>query len=194
MDKNKRWCTYMSKRGYVNGYSKTEADRLSVQAGKLNEILYGDIVYPPGSLVLEAGCGVGAQTSEIAKNSPGAGIISVDISRDSLLAAQKSAVSAGNMGAEHLNCDIFSLPFAEKSFDHIFVCFVLEHLVSPKDALSCLLRLLKPGGQLLLLKGIMDQPSFIRKVLMQKETLIALFLFRQRPVEMHLLAEDFILF
>ncbi|MBP2133962.1 hypothetical protein J2128_001928 [Methanomicrobium sp. W14] len=44
-------------KSYVHGYSDNEAKRLSVQAKTLNKILYGDITYPPGSLVLEAGCG-----------------------------------------------------------------------------------------------------------------------------------------
>jgi SAM-dependent methyltransferase len=143
----------MSKQVYVHGYSKTEADRLSVQADTLNEILYGDTVYPPGSLVLEAGCGVGAQTGIIAKNSPGAKIISVDISRESLAAARKKADADGNSYAEYLNCDIFGLPFPEKLFDAIFVCFVLEHLQNPGSAVSSLLKLLKPGGTMTVIEG-----------------------------------------
>jgi len=149
----------MSERSYVHGYSESEAKRLSVQAETLNELLYGDTVYPPGSLVLEAGCGVGAQTSIIATNSPGARIISIDISGESLAAARKKAIAGKNTGAEHLKCDIFSIPFAECSFDHIFVCFVLEHLHDPKEALVCLLRLLKPGGTMTVIEG--DHGSYV---------------------------------
>jgi len=143
----------MSERSYVHGYSESEAKRLSVQAETLNELLYGDTVYPPGSLVLEAGCGVGAQTSIIATNSPGARIISIDISGESLAAARKKAIAGKNTGTEHLKCDIFSIPFAECSFDHIFVCFVLEHLHDPREALVCLLRLLQPGGTMTVIEG-----------------------------------------
>jgi len=32
--------------------------------------------------------------------------------------------------------DIYNLPFQPESFDHIFVCFVLEHLPRPGDALN----------------------------------------------------------
>ena len=32
--------------------------------------------------------------------------------------------------------DIFHLPFRPESFDHIFVCFVLEHLPQPVEALA----------------------------------------------------------
>ena len=43
---------------YVHGYSNKEALRLADQADTLTEILHSDTVYPPGSKVLEAGCGV----------------------------------------------------------------------------------------------------------------------------------------
>ena len=49
--------------------------------------------------------------------------------------------------------DIFDLPFDEKSFDHIFVCFVLEHLPNPIDALQCLKPLLKKGGSITVIEG-----------------------------------------
>ncbi|MEU6235421.1 methyltransferase type 11, partial [Kitasatospora sp. NPDC047058] len=48
--------------GYVHGYSTTEAQRLGDQANTLAELLHGGTAYPAGSRVLEAGCGVGAQT------------------------------------------------------------------------------------------------------------------------------------
>jgi SAM-dependent methyltransferase len=142
----------MSKTGYVHGYSESESARLSVQAATLNELLYGDTSYPAGSLVLEAGCGTGAQTPVIMKNSPGASIVSIDISLQSLADAKKKTFSKEE-AAEYLNCDIFGLPFAENSFDHIFVCFVLEHLHDPAGALSSLMGVLKPGGTITVIEG-----------------------------------------
>jgi len=55
---------------YVHGYSSREALRLADQADTLTEILHSGTAYPSGSRVLEAGCGVGAQTVALAKNSP----------------------------------------------------------------------------------------------------------------------------
>lgn len=46
---------------YVHGYHDRENERLHDQAGTLVELLHADTAYPPRSLVLEAGCGVGAQ-------------------------------------------------------------------------------------------------------------------------------------
>ena len=48
---------------YVHGYSQWESERLRDQAGTLAELLHRDTHYPAGRKVLEAGCGVGAQTT-----------------------------------------------------------------------------------------------------------------------------------
>jgi cyclopropane fatty-acyl-phospholipid synthase-like methyltransferase len=55
---------------YVHGYSAKENTRLADQATTLTELLHADTRYRAGSLVLEAGCGVGAQTVILAGNSP----------------------------------------------------------------------------------------------------------------------------
>jgi ubiquinone/menaquinone biosynthesis C-methylase UbiE len=55
---------------YVHGYDPRENLRLRDQASTLVELLHSDTVYPAGSSVLEAGCGVGAQTITLASNSP----------------------------------------------------------------------------------------------------------------------------
>jgi SAM-dependent methyltransferase len=49
--------------------------------------------------------------------------------------------------------DIFHLPFGKEQFDHIFVCFVLEHLADPRGALEHLRPLLKNGGSLTVIEG-----------------------------------------
>jgi SAM-dependent methyltransferase len=49
--------------------------------------------------------------------------------------------------------DVFDLPFPEKTFDHVFVCFVLEHLSWPLDAIASLISRLKPGGTFTVIEG-----------------------------------------
>ena len=134
-----------SKTTYVHGYGTREQVRLQDQAATLVDLLHHDTCFPPGSRVLEAGCGNGAQTLTIARNSPGAGIVSVDISAESLAEAAARVEAAGLSNVEFHQVDIFSLPFAPASFDHVFVCFVLEHLERPVEALVALGTLLKPG-------------------------------------------------
>jgi protein-L-isoaspartate O-methyltransferase len=138
---------------YVHGYAAAEARRLQDQAGTLAELLHGDTLYPPGAKVLEAGCGVGAQTVLLGQNSPGAQITSVDVSEASLAGAARAARDAGLTNVAFRQADIFSLPFSPGSFDHVFVCFVLEHLPEPGRALTALTRVLKPGGTITVIEG-----------------------------------------
>jgi SAM-dependent methyltransferase len=139
--------------GYVHGYDPREQERLADQAGTLVELLHHDTGYPAGSTVLEAGCGVGAQTVTLAAHSPGARITSVDISAASVAEARRRVEAAGLTNVELQQADIFALPFAAGSFDHVFVCFVLEHLPRPVEALRILLALLRPGGTLTVIEG-----------------------------------------
>jgi ubiquinone/menaquinone biosynthesis C-methylase UbiE len=138
---------------YVHGYNARESARLMDQAATLSEILHGDTIYPAGSRVLEAGCGVGAQTIILAGNNPEVKFTSVDLSEESLLAARKRVASAGFTNVKFHRADIFHLPYGDGDFDHVFVCFVLEHLPKPEDALRCLQRVLKPGGTLTVIEG-----------------------------------------
>ena len=138
---------------YVHGYSGREGERLVDQANTLTALLHADTFYPAGSVVLEAGCGVGAQTHALADRSPGATIVSVDVSRESLTVARERIRSAGLTNVRFHQADVYALPFAAESFDHVFVCFVLEHLSRPNEALASLRRLLKTGGTMTVIEG-----------------------------------------
>jgi SAM-dependent methyltransferase len=104
-------------------------------------------------MVLEAGCGVGAQTVTLARRSPNARFTSIDVSADSIAEAKRRADRGGLTNVEFRQADIFALPFDTESFDHVFVCFVLEHLSQPVEALAILNRLLRPGGTITVIEG-----------------------------------------
>jgi len=138
---------------YVHGYSERETERLADQANALTHLLHHDTSYPPGSRVLECGCGTGAQTVFLAAGSPDAQIVSVDVSPASLDRARARVEAAGFRNVTFRVADLFHLPFAEASFHHVFVCFVLEHLTDPIKALRCLARMLRPGGSITVIEG-----------------------------------------
>lgn len=140
-------------RSYVHGRSDRESARLHDQASGLGFLLHEGIRYPAGSTVLEAGCGVGAQTVLLAANSPGAHFVSIDISEDSLARAQERASEAGLPNVTFRQADIANLPFPAESFDHAFVCFTLEHLPDPVQALKNLKAVLRPGGTITVTEG-----------------------------------------
>ena len=128
---------------YVHGYHERESERLLDQAGSLVDLLHHDTAYPAGSRVLEAGCGVGAQTVTLAARSPQARFTSIDLSEETLEEARRRVSGSDNV--EFRQADIFDLPFEPGSFDHVFVCFVLEHLAEPVAALERLKAMLRPG-------------------------------------------------
>jgi len=138
---------------YVHGYTTRENLRLQDQASTLVELLHADTFYPAGSRVLEAGCGVGAQTVTLAGKSPDAKIDAVDISSASVTEAKSTVEAAGFSNVHFHQGDIFNLPFRPESFDHIFVCFVLEHLPQPIEALTALKKLLKVEGTITVIEG-----------------------------------------
>src|SRR5262245_40334887 len=109
---------------YVHGYDARESERLHDQAGTLVELLHGDTAYPAGARVLEAGCGVGAQTVTLSARSPEARFTSIDLSEETL----EQARAHGLPNVDLQRADILDLPFEPASFDHVFVCFVLEHM------------------------------------------------------------------
>jgi ubiquinone/menaquinone biosynthesis C-methylase UbiE len=138
---------------YVHGYDQKENIRLQDQATTLSELLHHDTVYPAHDRILEPGCGVGAQTISLARNSPDSQFISIDISERSIARAKNKIEAEGLKNVTFQQGDIFKLPFKPESFDHIFVCFVLEHLVHPDDALITLKSLLKVGGTMTVIEG-----------------------------------------
>ncbi len=140
-------------RGYVHGYDPRESERLRDQAGALVELLHADTGYPAGSAVLEAGCGTGAQTVTLARNSPGASITSIDLSAVSLAEAKARVAATGLTNVQFRQADLFALPFGPESFDHVFVCFVLEHVARPDEALAALKAVLRPGGTITVIEG-----------------------------------------
>ncbi|GAA2797882.1 methyltransferase domain-containing protein [Kitasatospora aburaviensis] len=140
--------------GYVHGYSEAEARRLGDQANTLAELLHAGTAYPPGSRVLEVGCGVGAQTVHLLGSNPGMHLTAIDVSADSLAQARaRVAALAPGAQVDWHHGDLHRLPFVDGSFDHLFVCFVLEHLADPPAALTALHRVLKPGGTITVVEG-----------------------------------------
>ncbi|OOG23214.1 SAM-dependent methyltransferase [Thioalkalivibrio denitrificans] len=138
---------------YVHGYDPKEQTRLQDQAMTLVDLLHSDTAYPPGSQILEAGCGVGAQTVTLARNSPRASIVAMDISETSLAEARHRVMLEGLTNVRFQRGDILDLPFDPGSFDHVFVCFVLEHLKEPGLALQNLKACLRPGGTITVIEG-----------------------------------------
>ena len=138
---------------YVHGYSERETERLYDQAGSVRHLIHHELRYPPGAKVLEAGCGVGAQTVTLAQNSPEAYFYAVDWAGKSLELARDAVTRQEITNVEFCEADLFDLPFEASYFDHLFVCHLLEHQVEPVSALTAIRTHLKPGGTVTVFEG-----------------------------------------
>jgi SAM-dependent methyltransferase len=96
-----------------------------------------------GSLVLDAGCGMGRYLRVVAE--AGASAVGMDLSR-AVEAARD--LTAEWPGVSVVQGDLLRLPFAEGAFDHIYSLGVLDHTPDPRRAFLGLARLLKPGGRI----------------------------------------------
>ena len=138
---------------YVHGYSDYEANRLHDQADSLADLLHYDSVWEKGSIILEAGCGIGAQTKIVAPKNRNSKFVSIDIALKSLEQAKIIANTNKINNVEFQQADIFELPFDDEYFDHIFLSYLLEHIPNPIDALIKLKKVLKKEGTITVIEG-----------------------------------------
>ena len=157
--------TMVLRQDYVHGYHAQEGHRLQDQAQTLADLLHADTRFPTGSRVLELGCGVGAQTVELLARNPSIELTCIDRSAASLRTAGERLQGHGTAQVRLLQADLYDLPEADgllqaASYDHVVVCFVLEHLNAPADALDRARRLLRPGGTLTVIEGDHGSTAF----------------------------------
>jgi len=138
---------------YVHGYGDREVQRLNEQSLILEELLHSGTSYLPGDRVLEVGCGVGAQTAILARRNPGINLTSIDISESYVEQARRTINEQGYKMVTIKQDDIYNHHLEAGSFDHIFVCFLLEHLGDPPLALEIMKNLLRKGGTLTIIEG-----------------------------------------
>lgn len=106
-----------------------------------------------GTKVIDVGCGAGRHSFEAYRR--GADVIAFDQNAadlndvDEILQAMKDQgeVPAGAM-AEAVKGDALELPYADGSFDCVIASEILEHVPEDDRAITELVRVLKPGGEL----------------------------------------------
>ncbi len=139
---------------YVHGYSQQEAQRLADQASTVAEYLHYDSIWEEESRILEVGCGVGAQTEIIAQANPKSQFVSIDISANSLEIARAKIEEQQIQNVEFRLQDARKMSKEKDGlFDHVFICFLLEHLSTPVELLKALKHLIKPGGTITVIEG-----------------------------------------
>ncbi len=107
-----------------------------------------------GQTVLDLAGGTGDLAGRFASQVGGGGhVVLADINASMLRQGRRRLIDGGAAGNFSIaQVDAETLPFADASFDCITIAFGLRNLTEKETALASMLRVLKPGGKLMILE------------------------------------------
>ena len=97
-----------------------------------------------GVNILELGCGTGQLSLFLARGNRK--IYGVDISNSSLKMGEEFRKKSQLENVFFMRMDLFDLKFKENYFDYIISNGVLHHTINPEEGFKSLVKVLKPGG------------------------------------------------
>ncbi|WP_016873707.1 class I SAM-dependent methyltransferase [Chlorogloeopsis fritschii PCC 9212] len=104
------------------------------------------VIETKGKVILDAGCGTGYKSLVLAEANPGAKIVGVDISEESVKLARQRLSHHGHDDAEFYVLPIEELPKLDRQFDYINCDELLYLFSEPSIALQAMKAVLKPQG------------------------------------------------
>ena len=105
------------------------------------------------ALILDMATGTAEVPMEICKHHPGAKVVGVDFSPKMLDIGHQKVTSRGLLGRIHLSLgDGRQLPVQSGCFDAATIAFGIRNIEERDQALAEFNRILKPGGQLLIME------------------------------------------
>ncbi len=137
------------------------ADDNTEQVSEADRAIYRSMieltVTSPVGALLDIGCGRGQLLKLLASRAQR--VVGVDIDAEARQIARAELMLSGVPGCTLRKGDMYRLPFDDAEFDTIILDDVLGSAASPVKALIEARRLLKPGGRLLLLLSLRQQPA-----------------------------------
>jgi len=116
----------------------------------------------PGARVLDLCGGTGDLSLVVARRSPGVGVVCCDFSHPMLaLASAKFRRRGVESRCAAVEADGLRLPFRPESFDAVTVAFGVRNLADLETGMRETLRVLKPGGKLVVLEFSHPTSRFI---------------------------------
>lgn len=137
-------------------HEQWEADYLNADLNRFYDRVFDRIIQTlaptPGQTLLDAGCGYCFHAVRLARS--GLQVTGVDFSE---VALRQSAATIERAGlSERIRvqaADLLNLPFSNETFDYVHCWGVLMHVPQIEVALNELIRVLKPGGMLVLMEN-----------------------------------------
>ena len=127
--------------GVAKNYDKAN-DLLSFGSARIWRKQVAKLVNPQsGQTILDLAAGTGA--SSVAFLKPGVRVVAADFSNGMLEEGRRR-----HPGIDFVFADATNLPFQEAEFDTVTISFGLRNVENTEAALSEMLRVLKPGGKL----------------------------------------------
>jgi len=105
---------------------------------------------PPQALVLDAGCGTGALTFELASKRPDVTIIGVNIAHNQLASAEAYRRQISEKRTLFSCQDYHHLAFPDELFDVVIFCESYIHSYDKRMLMEEVFRVLKQGGEIVL--------------------------------------------
>ncbi len=139
---------YWDKRS--EGFSCSVREEAEYRGASEAEKLISNANLRPGSNVLDIGCGPGYFTMILSEY--GMDVTGIDYSDEMLVQARKNADSLG-VKAKFLKMDASDLEFVDETFDAVVSRNVLWNLERPEQAYREMMRVLIPGGNLVVYDG-----------------------------------------
>ncbi|MBN8429717.1 bifunctional demethylmenaquinone methyltransferase/2-methoxy-6-polyprenyl-1,4-benzoquinol methylase UbiE [Microbulbifer salipaludis] len=139
----------------------------------------------PGQTILDIAGGTGDLTARFSRIvGPTGKVVLADINESMLKVGRDRLLDRGIAGnVETVQADAQYLPFPDNTFDCITIAFGLRNVTDKDLALRSMLRVLKPGGRLLVLEFSKPQSKLLEKVYDQ-------YSFRLLPFMGKLVADD----
>ncbi|MXW12867.1 MAG: methyltransferase domain-containing protein [Synechococcus sp. SB0662_bin_45] len=102
---------------------------------------------PPGSRVLDVGCGIGGSARILARDY-GFDVLGISISSQQI--ARARALTPAHLPCRFAVMDALAMPMADGCFDAVWTVEAAPHIANKQCFANELLRLLKPGGRLVM--------------------------------------------
>lgn len=147
--------------------SKNYFDEIAGSWDQIRETLFSNNVrvvaartadIKPGAVAADIGAGTGFITEELIRH--GVRVIAVDQSAEMLNQMKMRFGDSG--GIEYRVGDSSALPIGDQSVDYVFANMYLHHVEYPAAAITEMVRVLKPGGKLVITDADEHSYEFLR--------------------------------
>ena len=145
-------------------WEKGDFTRIAASMRDSGEALVNSIGIAKGLKVLDLGCGDGTTALPAARL--GADVLGVDIAANLVAAGARRAKEAGIANCRFQEGDASDLKeLADQSFDLVITVFGAMFAPRPLDVAKEMVRVVKPGGRIMMGNWIPGDPTFVAQIL-----------------------------